>query len=175
MSRRNAAGYTKPDARVRAVVEARIVELRKQQDAHGKHDELWQRFNDRLYEVMLIREALSALDTPATESAPALRGSDDKLAREAAERTLDGRYSGISWWATDDRRRDDAILVARAYLSAATTRDAVLEEALSEMIYETTHLSAPDEDGAHRCKISKATLEKARRALKSGAGEGGAA
>ena len=174
MSRRNAAGYTKPDARVRAVVEARIVELRKQQDAHGKHDELWQRFNDRLYEVMLIREALSALDTPATESAPALRGSDDKLAREAAERIIAE---------TERRLRDypitpewkDADTVARAYLSAATTRDAVLEEALSEMIYETTHLSAPDEDGAHRCKISKATLEKARRALKSGAGEGGAA
>lgn len=40
-----------------------------------------------------------------------------------------------------------------------------LEAALREMVYETTHLSPCEDDGSHKCKISAATLAKARAAL----------
>jgi hypothetical protein len=39
-----------------------------------------------------------------------------------------------------------------------------LREALRKMIYETTHLSACEEDGSHWCRITKDTLAEARAA-----------
>jgi hypothetical protein len=44
-----------------------------------------------------------------------------------------------------------------------TTPDAE-REALRQMIYETTHLSACESDGSHWCKISGEALAKARAA-----------
>lgn len=44
------------------------------------------------------------------------------------------------------------------------TRKQVIE-ALAEMIYETTHLSPLEDDGSHKCVISKDTLAAAREAL----------
>lgn len=40
-----------------------------------------------------------------------------------------------------------------------------LRAALSEMVYETTHLSAMQDDGSHWCRITKETLVQARAAL----------
>jgi hypothetical protein len=40
-----------------------------------------------------------------------------------------------------------------------------LASALSEMVYEVTHLSPEEYDGSHRCRISKDTLARARAAL----------
>lgn len=40
-----------------------------------------------------------------------------------------------------------------------------LKVALERMLYEATHLSAEEEDGSHKCKISKSTLTLARDAL----------
>lgn len=48
---------------------------------------------------------------------------------------------------------------------AAEARVRELEEALREMVYETTHLSSEEDDGSHWCKISNATLARARAAL----------
>lgn len=43
-----------------------------------------------------------------------------------------------------------------------------LRAALSELVYEVTHLSPQEDDGSHRCRISKETLLKARLALGEG-------
>ena len=51
-------------------------------------------------------------------------------------------------------------------------RDAVLREALEDFIYQTTHLSAREDDGSHWCKIPADTLAKARAALSPPAGGG---
>lgn len=40
-----------------------------------------------------------------------------------------------------------------------------MEEVLRELMYEITHLSPEEPDGSHWCKVSKATLDKARKAL----------
>jgi hypothetical protein len=41
-----------------------------------------------------------------------------------------------------------------------------LRAALTEYVYETTHLSPQNDDGSHWCKISKDMLANARIALK---------
>jgi hypothetical protein len=41
----------------------------------------------------------------------------------------------------------------------------VLETALREIVYETTHLSVLEDDGSHNCRISKDALDQARAAL----------
>lgn len=41
----------------------------------------------------------------------------------------------------------------------------VLEHALREMIYETTHHSPMELDGSHKCRITAVTLDAARKAL----------
>jgi hypothetical protein len=57
------------------------------------------------------------------------------------------------------KERDDALAeIAR------------LREALSEYVYETTHLS-PEREGLHHCRIPNALLEQARAALKPDTGE----
>lgn len=43
--------------------------------------------------------------------------------------------------------------------------NAELLAALRTMVYETTHLSPLEDDGSHKCKISKAALEAARAAI----------
>jgi hypothetical protein len=43
--------------------------------------------------------------------------------------------------------------------------------ALRELIYEITHLSVAEDDGSHRCTISKTALDNARRALSRPTGE----
>lgn len=43
----------------------------------------------------------------------------------------------------------------------------VAREALRVMVYETTHLSLLEDDGSHKCRISKKALEQARAALKA--------
>lgn len=58
------------------------------------------------------------------------------------------------------RTSDDARSIA-----LAQDRIEQLEKALREMVYETTHLSPCEDDGSHKCKISGATLAKARAAL----------
>lgn len=40
-----------------------------------------------------------------------------------------------------------------------------LLEALAELVHEVTHLSQREDDGSHWCRITAATLEKARRAI----------
>ena len=42
----------------------------------------------------------------------------------------------------------------------------LLREALEQFIYEATHLSALEDDGGHKCKISAECLEKGRSALR---------
>lgn len=54
---------------------------------------------------------------------------------------------------------------ALAALNTAEDRERVLREALREMVYETTHLSAMDPTGAHDCTIGGDALAKARAAL----------
>jgi hypothetical protein len=44
------------------------------------------------------------------------------------------------------------------------TREQVFE-ALRRMIYETTHMSPLEDDGSHKCRISKDALAGARAAL----------
>lgn len=51
-------------------------------------------------------------------------------------------------------------LAATAHLSAEREE---LREVLQAFIYETTHLSAQEDDGSHRCKISVDTLRRARK------------
>jgi hypothetical protein len=46
-----------------------------------------------------------------------------------------------------------------------------MRAALETMVYEATHLSPMEDDGSHKCRISKGALAKARAALK-GNGEG---
>lgn len=43
---------------------------------------------------------------------------------------------------------------------------AALTNALSNMVYETTHLSPVEDDGSHCCRISGEALEQSRNALK---------
>lgn len=43
-----------------------------------------------------------------------------------------------------------------------------MREALGRMIYETTHLSAVEDDGSHWCKISGEVLALARAAIEAG-------
>lgn len=52
------------------------------------------------------------------------------------------------------------VLAATAHLSAEREE---LREVLQAFIYETTHLSAQEDDGSHRCKISVDTLRRARK------------
>jgi hypothetical protein len=40
-----------------------------------------------------------------------------------------------------------------------------LRAALKTMVYETTHLSSLEDDGSHKCRISKRALAAAREAL----------
>lgn len=44
---------------------------------------------------------------------------------------------------------------------------AMIKEALRRFIYETTCLSACEEDGSHRCRITKETLALGRKAYHS--------
>ncbi len=50
-------------------------------------------------------------------------------------------------------------------MEAAEARATALEDALRRMVYETTHLSAEEDDGSHWCKIPKDALTVARAAL----------
>lgn len=50
-------------------------------------------------------------------------------------------------------------------LEVKEARIETLENALREMVYETTHLSPMEPDGSHKCKISGSALEKSRNAL----------
>ena len=67
---------------------------------------------------------------------------------------------------------DHVAYIVRDLLAALTAppvahgaiSDAMVE-ALRQFIYETTHLSREEDDGSHRCIISKQTLEKGRAAL----------
>jgi transcriptional regulator with XRE-family HTH domain len=70
------------------------------------------------------------------------------------------RYEDVAANAIADR--DNAITRAEA----AEAKCAGMAEALKEMVYETTHLSPPEDDGAHKCRISAAALSRAREALK---------
>lgn len=59
-------------------------------------------------------------------------------------------------------------LMVQRLLQTIATRDetiAGLKDALTEFVYETTHLSREEDDGSHWCRIPKATLEKGRAAL----------
>jgi hypothetical protein len=48
---------------------------------------------------------------------------------------------------------------------AFRNRIEALEKAIRKIIYETTHLSALEDDGSHNCRISKDALDQARAAL----------
>ena len=48
-----------------------------------------------------------------------------------------------------------------------------LKAALRHLVYEITHLSPEEDDGSHRCRISKSALQSARAALNEGANDGG--
>jgi hypothetical protein len=73
---------------------------------------------------------------------------------------------------TDEEIRAIKFNTSRPQMRELTTRllDAearvkVLEDALREMVYETTHLSPQEDDGSHWAKISAAALGRARTAL----------
>jgi hypothetical protein len=57
---------------------------------------------------------------------------------------------------------------ANAHLIAAAPD---LYDALSELVYEATHLSPLEDDGSHVCRISKEALAKARKALSLARGD----
>ena len=59
----------------------------------------------------------------------------------------------------------EARCVLGGLLDAAAQEIEQLREALSQMVYETTHLSPMENDGSHWCKISKEALIQARAAL----------
>jgi hypothetical protein len=68
-----------------------------------------------------------------------------------------------------DRWQADLELIVEAVNSHASLKARIeeLEAALREMVYETTHLSALEDDGSHKCRISKGALGLARAALRS--------
>ena len=51
-----------------------------------------------------------------------------------------------------------------------TKRVAELEAALKQMVYETTSLSALEDDGSHWCRITREALAAARKALETNDG-----
>lgn len=62
-------------------------------------------------------------------------------------------------------KNHQAIRAALAAMPAPSDQEKLvgeLVEALREYVYETTHLSPEREDGSHECRITKATLSRAR-------------
>ena len=82
---------------------------------------------------------------------------DMDVAREAIEEIVK----------LEAQHNEQAATIARLWAKreALQKRVVELEGALSEMVYDATHLSPQEDDGSHWCKISKGTLEKARAAL----------
>lgn len=90
---------------------------------------------------------------------------------ETKQHNLDPQYARNGLFDVEWRSAvDNATARAEAAESELTTlraRLAKMEEALTTLVYEVTHLSPEDDRGRHSCYISKDALESARAALRS--------